>query len=282
MMEDEPDLEIRKTVEEPPAPEPPPGHTGVWVSVALLIAAAFGALYFSLRPKPLPPARPVPASAAAPAPVERPLGGVAESIVVPPLDQSDAAVRSLVRALSSAPPVVAWLATNDLIRNFTVVVANIAEGATPRRVLQELRPASGFQTIEESGVFYVDPRGYARYDGLADAVDSIDPAGAASVYATLKPRITEAYQQLGLADPSFDHTLERAIVALLRTPVVDGRIRLVPKGIGYAYADDRLENLTAAQKQLLRMGPRNTRLIESKLRAVALALGIPPDRLPRP
>jgi len=43
-----------------------------------------------------------------------------------------------------------------------------------------------------------------------------------------------------------------------------------------------LEGLTAAQKQLLRTGPRNVRIIQSSLRQIALALGIPPERLPAP
>jgi hypothetical protein len=55
---------------------------------------------------------------------------------------------------------------------------------------------------------------------------------------------------------------------------------LKSKGIGYAFADEGLERLTGAQKHLLRMGPRNVRIIKEKLRGIALALGIPPGELP--
>ena len=80
---------------------------------------------------------------------------------------------------------------------------------------------------------------------------------------------------------SFDQTLERAIVRLLETPVPDGPVRLVPSGAaGYMYANPSLEGLSAAQKQLLRTGPRNARVIQDALRAIALALGIPESRLP--
>jgi hypothetical protein len=127
---------------------------------------------------------------------------------------------------------------------------------------------------------YADPRSYDRYTAIADAVESIDAAGAAKLYATLKPRIEEAHRDLGSTDPSFDRTLERALVALLNTPVLENQLPLRPKGIGYAYADERLEGLTGAQKQLLRMGPRNVRVIRTKLRDIALALGIPASRLP--
>ena len=53
------------------------------------------------------------------------------------------------------------------------------------------------------------------------------------------------------------------------------------RGIGYGYADPKLEAMPAAQKQLLRMGPENARAVQAKLREIALALGIPP-RAPAP
>ena len=72
--------------------------------------------------------------------------------------------------------------------------------------------------MSRDGSTVVDPRSYDRYARIADAVASVDPAGAARLYATLKPRIEDAQRDLGSSD-TFDHTLERAIVALLNTPV---------------------------------------------------------------
>jgi hypothetical protein len=187
----------------------------------------------------------------------------------------------LVQGLTESRAVMTWLPTTGLIRNFTVVVANIADGATPAKQLKVLRPQGPFRIMPRGSTTVVDPRSYDRYSTIADAVASVDPAGAARLYATLKPRIEDAQRDLGSAD-TFDHTLERAIVALLNTPVLDGSEALKPKGkgIGYGYADERLESLTPAQKQLLRMGPRNVRVIKAKLHDIALALGIPPAHLP--
>jgi hypothetical protein len=74
--------------------------------------------------------------------------------------------------------------------------------------------------------------------------------------------------------------LETAIVSLLQTPVAGGEVALVPRGALYRYADTRLEGLTAAQKQFLRMGPEHVRAVQMTLRQIAAALGIPPERLP--
>jgi hypothetical protein len=163
-----------------------------------------------------------------------------------------------------------------------VAVANIAEGVAPAKQLNALRPAAAFQVLERGEAFYIEPRSYDRYTRLADAVASVDPAGAAKLYATLKPRIEEAAAELGFPDRRFDQFLEQAIVALLRTPTPDRPLQVKPndEGIGYGFVDDGLERLSAAQKPLLRMGPRNARVIKTKLREIALSLGIPSARLP--
>lgn len=67
------------------------------------------------------------------------------------------------------------------------------------------------------------------------------------------------------------------------TPIVADPVRAEPQGgIGYGFAAPDVEALPAAQKQLLRMGPLSVRTIQSSPRAIALALGIPAERLPAP
>jgi hypothetical protein len=178
--------------------------------------------------------------------------------------------------------VARWLATDGLIRNFTLSVTQIATGTTPASRLKALQPTSKLTVVERDGGMYLDPRSYERYDALADAVEGIDPRGAATLYATLKPRIEDAHRELGNPEESFDQQLERALVRLLSTPIPTEPVAVEPRGIGYRFEDERLENLSAAQKQLLRMGPRNARRVQRSLRNIALELGVSPERLPRP
>jgi hypothetical protein len=276
-----PDYELLKPSTTPPEPRRP---VGLWIVAAGLIAATAIAAYLALGGRTAPaPATTGPERVVAPQKPPEPLGSAAARIVLPPLDETDPLVRDLVKTLTSHPRIAAWLATQDLIRNFVLVVAAVAEERTPARPLRVLRPSARFHVVERAGALYVDPRSYERFDGLAAAAASIDPAGAARLYATLKPRIEEASRDLGKPDTPFDRTLERAIVLLLETPIVPDPVRAEPQGgVGYGFAAPDLEALPAPQKQLLRMGPRNVRTIQSSLRAIALALGIPPERLPRP
>jgi hypothetical protein len=249
---------------------------GAVAAVVVIVAAA----YFFLRGGTPDAAPTATTSTAAPVAPPAPLGGNGEPITEP-LDQSDAVVRKLAAALSSHPRLAAWLATTGLIRNFVVVVENVSTGVTPAGHLRVLRPTGPFRVIENDEELRLDPRNYDRYTSFADAVASIDAAGAARVYSSLKVRMGEAYADLGREEP-FDRALERAIVAMLEVPIVEGTVRLEPTGATqYRYADADLEELTPPQKQLLRMGPANVRVIQGKLREIALALGIPDNRLPR-
>lgn len=278
-----PDYELQ-TPGKPPDLPPPRRPLGLWLVVAGLIAATAIAAYIAFGGRTTSaPVTTEPERVKVPQQPVQPLGGDATPIVLPPLDQTDPVVRDLLKQITSHPRVAAWLATEGLIRNFVVVVSIVAEGRTPAGQLRVLRPSSGFHVVERGGDLSIDPRSYERYDGLAAAAASIDPTGAARLYATLKPRIEEAYRDLGVPDTPFDRTLERAIVLLLETPIVDDPVQAEPQGgVGYGFAAPNVEALPAAQKQLLRMGPRNVRTIQSSLRAIALALGIPAERLPAP
>src|SRR5215218_3549286 len=227
-MTDLPDYDLQRTSDEVSWTVPRSRHAvGLWITLALLVAAAgiAGYLVFGWRRSSQEAEAVTGAATAAAKPPPPSLGGEPEPVTLPPLDASDALVRTLVRALSEKPAVIAWLTTDDLVRNFTIVVASIADGSTPAKPLRVLRPSAVFSVMERDGHPYIDPRSYARYAVVADAIASVDPVAAARLYGTLKPRIEEAHRELGSADLSFDRTLERAIGVLLATPVLDGSVR---------------------------------------------------------
>ncbi len=266
-----------------------------WVIGLVAVLAVGGAVWFFLAGRSAPESAdgPPPAAVAPPVPTAGPIGvcqvttsadtaaGATEvPIALPSLDNSDVLVGMLAATLSSNPRVAAWLATDGLIRRFTAVIENIAGGASPAIHLSPLRPASPFMVSSEGDGLLLDPRGYERYTPIVAAVGSVDVQAAAQLCATLKPRLDEAFAELGGSE-SFEVALERAIVALLDTPALDGDVRLVPNDNTYAFRDVALESLTPAQKHLARMGAENTRAIQDKLRQLALAIGIPAERLPQ-
>ena len=280
------EYDLEKT-EVPISDEPQPRSYVPWVIGAAAVLAVGMLVWFFMpnRQTQEPAAEPPPSTSAA-VPPEGPFAlceatdtEAVPEVPLPPLDESDALVAALAGTLSEHPRIAAWLATDGLIRNITVVVENIANGVSPAAHLSPLQPAGVFRVTGEGEELFLDPRSYERFALVAAAIDSVDVQGAVRLCGTLKPRLDEAYEELG-SGGSFDGALERAIVALLRTPAIGGNVRLAPNGDVYTFRDETLESLTPAQKHLARTGAVNTRLIQDKLRQLAQAIGIPRARLP--
>jgi hypothetical protein len=246
-----------------------------------LVALVAGVGYLAFRKAPAPSPSPPPA-AVAPTPVP---SAPVTPLTGPPIDESDALVRELARGLSSHPQLVVWLAARGLVRTFTVAVENVASGQTPRAHLAFLAPKDAFAVVQKQGRIFVDPRSYARYDGLVDGFASLDTAGCARVYRQLDPLFERAYRNLGYPEGGFKGVFARAVAMLEAVPVVDGDVEVksvLRSGIVYEHADRRVEALAPAQKQLLRLGPRNARKVQAKLRELAEALELRASPQPSP
>ncbi|MEW6319903.1 MAG: DUF3014 domain-containing protein [Acidobacteriota bacterium] len=257
------------------------GPSFLWIGVAGAVLLGAGAYWMFGRDEAAPAANLTP-PAATEARIDPAPAAPSVSVELPPLDASDAFVRDLLKAVSARPELAAWLATDGLIRNFVLVVDNVSQGRTPARHLRVLAPRGPFRVATVAGHEVAAPASFARYDGLAQAAVSLDVAGLARAYVMLKPRFEEAYGELGRPLGSFDTATERAIVHLLETPIPPADAWLRRQGAtGYRYDNPRFEALSGAQKQLLRMGPDNARLVQQTLRRIAEALRVPASRLPR-
>ena len=215
----------------------------------------------------------------APAASVVPLPSTPTPFPLPPLEGSDALARDLARALSGHPLFASWLAQSELVRTLTAVVLNVAEGESPRSHLAFMAPRGAFAAIERrSGRLTLDPARYARYDAVGDAAASLDAGDCARVYRLLEPLFESAYRELGHPEGGFSKKLGAAFDRLLEVPLLEGEVPLaeVKKAVVvYAFVDEKLEALSIPQKHLLRMGPRNVRRIQEKIRAIADALGPP-------
>ena len=256
----------------------------------LLVGAGLTIYFLQSQTKTAPPradaeveAQTPPATTQAPQPKPSPVvKPESESFTLPTLNESDSVIRELVERLSASPGLTAWLTGKAFIRTFVASVDNIATGTNPAVHLKFLRPSKRLLTNLNQGQLTLDPKSYSRYDSLVDTISSLDAQGCIKIYNRLMSLITEAYRELGYPDADFNDTLEDAIRTLLETPIVEGQIDLVQRGIYKEFVDENLQSLLAVQKQLLAMGPYNVRSIQKKIRELADALEIPSSELPTP
>jgi hypothetical protein len=271
------EVELDRSYDETIESTPTPNLIGWVIGIVIALAIAGGVAYSILRDGSTTTtkvATPAPAIEK-PAPTQ-PKALVGENIPLPALAETDAIVRELVGQLSSHPSIASWLATKGLISNFAVVTLNISEGQAPTAHLRALTPKGRFQTRGSGSSLTLDAKSYDRYNGFGDAVAGLDAMGTARLYLTLKPRVLDAYRELGYPDGNFDRVLERAFGELLKAPVLDDAVALRPKALSFAFADARLESLSPAQKQFMRMGPRNVAAVQAKLREIATLLELHP------
>jgi hypothetical protein len=268
-----------------PSQERPPGAAGQqapgqqdglsrseWVLVALaLVIAGGGVAFWYLRPAPPPPA--AAAALPAPAPPPAPTGPAAAPA---PTAMSDA-TRALLEAISPHPDFRAWLTAGDVLNRWAVVTDNLAEGTSPRKALEPLAPRQPFTVVQRGTLTVIAPASYRRYDRVGDAVASVDAAAFAAAYRALHPVLEAAWRALGDPHGSLDAAATRALRRLAAAPVVEGDVAVVAAGpVLYLFADPAQEALGPVEKQLLRMGPRNARLVKQQAVALLAALQLQP------
>ena len=221
-------------------------------------------------------------SLAPPTPAASPAPTTAGGNLVQREGGEDDAVRRAVAHLSAHPRFAALLVNDRLLARFVTAVEAVAGGYSPRDQVESLRPQRPFLVREFEGRLVTAAGSHHRYDLAAEIVDSIDVAGAVELYRRFEPRLEEIYRDVGWAGGGFDARLCEAIDHLLEVEGFSGPFELEQRAIVYAYADDELERLSDAQKQLLRTGPANSRRILAKLRELRTAFGWPPPPVDLP
>lgn len=190
---------------------------------------------------------------------------------LPVLDESDQVVRESLSKLSDTSIWRSWLGTAQPVRKFVQFIENLSRGKVPHKYFRFMAPSGQFKVNDGSNDQYVlNAEGYRRYDRIAKCIDSLDAGSVVSVYATLEPLIQAAWgemkpDQTGDSKHSFDEILLSAIKKVQTAPTIHNEIRLIRPSVMYKFADPKLERLNAVSKQMIRMGPRNTRIIQKKL-----------------
>jgi hypothetical protein len=257
-----------------PPPRPPSRALPVTIAIAVLLIAGLGLYFWFNRGAATAPPEEAAAPAAAP---DIPAAATDDTpqYDLPPLEDSDEFMRERMGELSAHPLMAAWMKGTDLVRNLAVILENTSRGLTPSLHLRALRPQGSFRVVERGNRLVIDVANYERFNGLAAAAAAVDPQAAGRLYRGIKPLLQMAYDQLGSQEP-VDTALQRALSGLLRAPIVEGNIpvEIGGEGVGYRFSDPKLESLSAAQKQLIRMGPANQQTIQGQLQRFAEAANL--------
>ncbi len=238
----------------------------IWVVSGMTVDAPERAtVTIADRPTPTPAA----STGANPQIVEASLGG----------SDDDELVRTAAARLSAHPSLAALLINDRLLERFVAAVDAVAGGFSPRDEVDFLSPRRAFLVREDEGRLVIAAGSYRRYSAATDVFASLDVDGSVELYRKFRPRLEEIFEQTAWASEDFDSRFREAVDHLLEIEVPAGQVEVEQRAIVYAFAEDSLENLSHAQRQLLRMGPENARRVQGKLRQLRDALGWP-ERAP--
>ena len=214
---------------------------------------------------------PVPPQLSEPVIIE-PVVNAPPAKLLPSLDDSDPLALESAQQLSWLSSYGAMLNTKDIIRNFVTFIDNLARNELAAKFSPLIKPTAKFSVIERDGELYLDPDSYQRFDIYVDIINSINVEFALDLYGTLKPLFEAAYQELGYPADAFDSTLDQALENALMAPIIREKIQLVAPSVMYKFSDPTLEQLPAAHKLMIRMGPQNMIKLRPKLQQIQAAL----------
>jgi hypothetical protein len=251
--------------------------------VILLVAAAAGGLYYLAQQRPLPQvAAPAPAAPAQPAPqanvepprVEHPIeqAGALPAAPLPALDESDSTVRELLAGIFGVATFDALFRPQDLVRNVVATIDNLPRKSVAPRLIPIKPVPEAFRVAGPDGAVVIGLDNAARYTPYVRAMEAIDSAKLVAIYVRLYPLFQQAYADLGYPSRYFNDRVFEVIDHLLAAPDVRGPVALTQPKVMYEYADPALQDLSAGQKILVRMGGENEAKVKAKLRELKRAL----------
>ena len=193
------------------------------------------------------------------------------SFILPDLDNSDALLREEMTGIS--PLLAGWLNTNQLIRKYVVIVNDFSQGLRLEKHLRFLELDQPFAVEQDNKSLFIPTKSYQRYDQLAAAINALDVPATLAVYKKFRPLLLQVFREFSYPDEySPEDIFIKAAAIILAAPVIDGQIALAMHSEHYQFVDQQLEALSPIHKQMLRMGPENTRIIQNKLRLLVEGL----------
>lgn len=192
---------------------------------------------------------------------------------LPDLEDSDNLFRDELSHVST--DLSNWFGTKGVIKKYIVLINDISQNQIVFKHRDFLSPPGEIIVKGSSQGLYLTEDSYRRYDNLANAISAIDVDKGLELYLLFKPLFNTVYKGFSYpADYQLEDIFLKAAANIINAPIIEDKIALVRHSVNYSYADKKLESLNNVKKQMIRMGPENTRKIQAKLRKLVQALAI--------
>jgi hypothetical protein len=218
-------------------------------------------------PAPEPPPPPAPPAEPEPPPILHPIEPVVTEEPLPAPDESDLPFgKALEKAIGQQA--AGLVLSGESIHRFVAAIDNLPRKHLPARIVPLKRAESAFLVDGKEGKLVIDARNARRYAAHVAAAEAIDSAKLVDLYRRFYPLFQRAYQEIGYPTANFNDRLVVAIDDLLAAPDPQAPVRLAQPRVLYEYAGPGLENRSAGQKIMMRIGRKNAAILKAKLREI--------------
>lgn len=190
---------------------------------------------------------------------------------LPPLEQSDDSFKMSISQVSKE--LARWFNPKHVIRKYITLINDLSQQQILFKNRKFIKSPQKIIVKSDSQGLYLTQESYRRFDKFANAVASIDVDKGLNLFLTYRPLFIQVYDGFGYPQKyGLEDIFLKAAASVLDAPVIDTRIALLKHSIRYKFADKKLEALNDVDKQMLRMGPGNTKKIKAKIRELVEAI----------
>ncbi len=241
------------------------------IGAAVLVVGAGGYYFWQSRPAEPPPvaARPAGPHIDNPLPPSPPAA-------LPALADSDGALSADAAKLFQSPSLPDLFYPTRLAQRFVATVDNLPREQVAATV-RLMRPPGGSVAVRgEEPSLSLAPDNSARYAPYLKLLASMDSGQAVALYRHYYPLLQQAYDELGYPGHYFNDRVVAVIDHLLETPDVADPVPLIHPSVMYKFADPRIEQRSAGQKAMIRIGRENAAQVKAKLREIRALIATRP------
>lgn len=193
-------------------------------------------------------------------------------VQVAPADAGEAAVNKELAKNWPLAQLRKYFNLQEQARRLVITVDNLPREHVP----SQLRVTRGVPELlrvkKEGETITLDPSNYERYDRIISYVEKMDARKIGRLYAKFYPLLQRTYEETGFPEERFHDRVLAALDDMMDAPRPTGPIRLVQPKVLYRFEDDHLENLSAGQKIMIRVGPDNAARLRKVLARVRAAI----------
>jgi hypothetical protein len=181
-------------------------------------------------------------------------------------ETADSYARETIESVNGGKALAQFVAGNYVVERTVAIVDALRRGEVPYKLLPVGRPSKPFLISDDGLRVTMDPLGFSRYDGFAQWVSGIDVLAIVELLNDYEQIATEALSRMGVGDFDIRSAVLAATTEILATPIAPQNAELMKREANWVYMDPELEALSSLQKQVLRMGPENSDIIQAKAR----------------